>query len=116
MDNKIRYFDRERIISARDTVCKLSKTEYHLVKALPEGRIVPDHQLLHILSDNEEEGGKSLQKTLERHVENIRQKLKPLNLNIYRVAKFGYVILPSNPADCPASYQHHEYPPQSDHH
>src|SRR6266699_553512 len=67
---------------------KFTETEYHLMHLLLTGEAYTDEELLNALHIGYLI---DVEKFLRRNIDNIRSKMRPLGLNIYRVSLYGYI-------------------------
>ena len=80
-----------RILLIGEDVIKLTPIEYKLILALLEKRIVEDTTLAQY-TGNQDISIVGVRESLEKHIVNLRSKLRPCNLNIYRIRSYGYIL------------------------
>lgn len=81
-----------RLLFTNDEVIKLTPTEYQIIVCLLEERIAFDEMLATQALSNKGQINKATHETLERHINNLRSKLRPYGLDIYRVHTLGYIL------------------------
>jgi DNA-binding response OmpR family regulator len=83
--------DENRVVIVDHLMIRFTPTEYRLVLLLLNGQVAPDSTLMQAAFHCEI----SLQtrENLDKHIDKIRSKLRPSNLNVHRVAKYGYILL-----------------------
>lgn len=82
-----------RALIIDNAIVKFTPTEYRLIALLLEGRVIADGDLIREVFACDK--SHVTLKNLDRHINNIRGKLRLSGLNIHRVAKYGYVLLDS---------------------
>ena len=87
----IQQNDKCRIVLIDSIVIKFTPTEYRLLVPLLEGWAVADAEFIQTVLTCDTNS--QIYKALEKHIENIRSKLRLHGLNIHRVAKYGYLLL-----------------------
>jgi DNA-binding response OmpR family regulator len=97
---------QHRLLLTKTDVIKLTPTEYRLVVCLLDERIAYDEVLASRALSNRAELSKATRETLEKHINNLRSKLRSHHLNIYRVHNLGYILADEQ------SQQHHQTRPQ----
>src|SRR5258708_578149 len=84
--------DTFRTLLVENEIVAFTPTEYRLLLALLDGCIAEDTSLAaSVFSINHLD--KPARKNLERHIENIKSKLRPTGLYISRVYKCGYILV-----------------------
>lgn len=75
-------------------IIKLTSTEYQLIYHLLDGHVVQDQALaITALGHNHtSQLNQTEMDNLERHIQNIRSKIRPYQLNLYRVHRYGYIL------------------------
>lgn len=84
--------DTFRTLLIENEIVAFTPIEYRLLLALLDGNVVEDKNLTKTafstnLSD------RAARKNLERHIENIKSKLKPTGLYVRRAHMFGYTLV-----------------------
>jgi DNA-binding response OmpR family regulator len=88
----IRRNDESRIVIIDAFLLKFTPREYKLLVMLLNGeRVVPDSELVQNVFDREI--SPAIREKLDRHIDNIKNKVRVVGLSIHRVNKLGYVLL-----------------------
>ena len=87
----IRNYEQQRSLLVDDLLVRFTPTEYTILCQLLSGDIVSDTNLIQKTFITEQPD-KTLKTCLDKHIENIRSKIRPTGLNIFRVNGFGYVL------------------------
>jgi len=83
--------DESRTIIVDDVMIRFTPTQYRLLISLLKGSPVTDCNLVYeALSCHLKSLGRD---NLDKHIDKIREKLRPSGLNIFRVVDYGYVLL-----------------------
>lgn len=84
-------YDLARTLLVDHFLIRFTPTEFHLLSAFLLGEILTDETLIKMYL-----GGGRLDRwsksNLDKHVDNIRTKIRPTGLSIYRVVRIGYVL------------------------
>ncbi|GHO66638.1 hypothetical protein KSC_055300 [Ktedonobacter sp. SOSP1-52] len=91
---KAKRDDEHRVLVIENCLIRFSSTEYTLLCSLLKGQVVPDEVLLRALFQNEQSCTEN--RLLDKHMSRIRSKLKVHNIDIHRVHRYGYMLLPTN--------------------
>jgi len=83
---------QHRLLFVGDEVVKLTPTEHQIMCILLSERIAQDETLAAGALESEGPPTKATRDALEKHVNNIRTKIRPYGLDIHRVHKYGYVL------------------------
>jgi len=80
------------------TEIKFTPTEYRLITRLLEGDPVSDKELVTAIFNSRIEDDMWARAALDRHLDNVRLKLKRhrLKLYVHRISGFGYVLIPTS--------------------
>jgi len=82
--------DGTRTLVVDNPVVQFTPTEYRLLLPLLQGQPLSDTELAQAAFSR---GIDSLvRNSLDKHIDNIRGKLEPLGLPIYRLRRYGYVL------------------------
>lgn len=84
--------DKNRVIIIDNNIVVFTPTEYRLLTLLLTGNIITAVTFVTEVFDCKEID-KSIKNLLKKHIENVKSKLKPVNLDVYRVHKKGYVLM-----------------------
>ncbi|MBE3561167.1 MAG: hypothetical protein IMW89_18400 [Ktedonobacteraceae bacterium] len=94
----IRRCDARRALLINEDIITLTPTEYHLLYLLLEQDLVADKELIAVLF-----AGASLdrcaRRTLKRHLDTLKAKLRPAGLTLRRIYRFGYTLVPDESSD-----------------
>lgn len=90
-DHAIRRSDAYRTLVIDHMVIRFTPKEYHIVLCLLEGNTVTDSYLIQEVLGSQD--NPVFRHNLDKYIDNIRRKLSPFGLNIYRVMKYGYNLL-----------------------
>jgi DNA-binding response OmpR family regulator len=81
---------------------RLTPTEYKLIQALLRGEAVRDEVLAEsVLHSKAGQMDAWIRANLDRHIDNIREKLRwsEVGIQIYRVNRYGYILLEDVPEE-----------------
>jgi DNA-binding response OmpR family regulator len=85
------------LVIDQETIIKLTPTEYCLIEIFIAGGIYDDMTLskkaLHTQSTVID---KATKEALKKHIANIRGKIRPAGLDIYRIQRYGYILTASS--------------------
>lgn len=97
-DQVVRRLDGVRALLIDHTEVKFTPTEYRLIIRLLEGDPVSDRELVTSILNSRIEDDLWTREALDRHLDNIRRKLRHhrLHINIHRISGFGYVLIPTH--------------------
>lgn len=93
-DRMIQRCDPLRTLLIDNALIHFTPTEYRLLIPILDhiSRPVPFKDLAHsVLNRDLDRDGRRL---LDKHIDHIRSKLRPVGLNIHCVARYGYMLLP----------------------
>ncbi|HEU5382221.1 MAG TPA: hypothetical protein VFV38_42955 [Ktedonobacteraceae bacterium] len=80
------------LVVEKDTVLVFTPTEYRIIQLLLENPILPDRKLnetfFHVKAIDSH-----MRKNLERHIENIKSKIRPVRFSIRRIHLYGYSLV-----------------------
>lgn len=95
----VKRLDNVRTLLVDDKVLKFTPTEYSILLHLLVGNPVSDKELILSIFNSKVENDFWAREALDRHLDNIRRKLRKSQLEIYirRIATFGYILLPDVP-------------------
>ena len=86
--------DETRTLVVDNQVVQFTPTEYRLLLPLLQGQPLSDSELAQVAYSR---GFDALvRNSLDKHIDNIRGKLEPLGLSIYRLRRRGYVLTTSS--------------------
>lgn len=89
---RIQRNDEIRALIVDSIIVRFSPKEYCLILLLLPGLPIPDIRLaVEVYSCNQMD--QSLRECLDKHIDKIRSKLRPSGLDVYRIAKYGYILL-----------------------
>lgn len=89
---RIQRNDEIRALIVDSILVRFTPKEYHLILLLLPGLPMPDTRLaVEVYSCNQMDS--SLRECLDKHIDKIRSKLRPSDLDVYRIAKYGYILL-----------------------
>ena len=83
--------DDNRVLIVDNSLVKFTPTEYQFLMHLLEGGPVSDVDLVRAIFRCNLD--RYVRESLNKYMDKIRSKLRPLGLNIHRVAKYGYILL-----------------------
>jgi DNA-binding response OmpR family regulator len=89
--HRIQRNDENRILVVDSLMIKFTPTEYRLLLSLLSGQVVADSNLAREALACKL--NRSVQKNLDKHIDKMRSKLQLAGLGVYRVSKYGYVLL-----------------------
>lgn len=90
---RIRRNDENRVVIIGDNLAVFTPTEYRLLTVLLDGDITTDATLVaEVFHCGEMD--KAMRNLLKKHIENVKGKLKTVSLDLYRVYRTGYVLMP----------------------
>jgi len=92
IDSYTLTFDQQhRLLFIADAVVKLTPTEYQLMLGFIDGGVAQDETLARraLLTEGPTN---TMRANLEKHINNIRKKIRRYGLRIYRVHGYGYVL------------------------
>lgn len=89
--------DALRLILIEDDVTAFTPVEYRLLSVLLEKEVAEDRILIEEAFTTSAVN-RSLLKNVEKHIENMRGKLRHTRLRICRLYKYGYVLVALEPA------------------
>lgn len=88
----IKRYDADRLILVgNEKIIHFTPTEYRILTPLLDGNVVSDTTLAHYAFQTQHID-QAIRENLDRHIDNIRVKIRSAGFNIYRVLKLGYVI------------------------
>ena len=87
----IQKSDQCRTLIVDDAMVKFTPTEYRLLVPLLCGHAMTDRDLAQ--AGFACDVNPQIHKSIEKHIDKIRGKLRLFELNIHRVAKYGYILL-----------------------
>lgn len=90
-NHRIQRNDDNRVIIIDSRITKFSPTEYRLLRLLLDGNAVSDVVIARQVFFCEMTA--SVHENIDKHIDKMRSKLRPLGLNIHRIAKYGYILL-----------------------
>ena len=86
-----RHDGKRLVLVDQNILIHLTPTEYRIFLFLLNGQIVSDTELaeyvLHTMAVDQ-----LAKESLSKHIDNTRNKLRPVGLNIFRVLRYGYLI------------------------
>ncbi len=82
----------DRLFFIDNDVIRVTPTEYRLVERLLTERVAADATLAEQGFGHRGELDRSARENLEKHIHNLRSKLRPYGLTIYRVHNLGYIL------------------------
>ena len=94
-EKNILKYEQQRSLLVNQVLIRFTPTEYSLIRRLLDGEIVPDPDLAQLLTNHASKTSdidKALKACLDKHIENIRSKIRPVGLYIFRVNGLGYVL------------------------
>jgi len=74
-------------------IIRFSSTQYKLLKPLVENSPVPVTDADLVQAAYSSENWRGMHDNLEKHMDNIRSKLRPFGINAYRISTYGYILL-----------------------
>jgi DNA-binding response OmpR family regulator len=83
--------DENRILVVDSLMIKFTPIEYRLLLSLLSGQVVADSNLAREALACKLD--RSVRKNLDKHIDKMRSKLQLAGLGVYRVSKYGYVLL-----------------------
>jgi DNA-binding response OmpR family regulator len=89
--HRIQRNDENRILVVDSLMIKFTPTEYRLLLSLLSGQVVADSNLAREALACKL--NRSVQKNLDKHIDKMRSKLQLAGLGVYRISKYGYVLL-----------------------
>lgn len=89
---RITRYDEQRILVVNEQAERFTRTEYTILMCLLEEQMISTQRVLSLFGADPSD--KTMQKSLERPIRNLRDKLRPLGLCLHRVNKCGYLLLP----------------------
>lgn len=90
--HRIQRNDEIRALIVDSILIRFTPREYCLILLLLPGLPMPDTRLaVEMYSCDEMDS--SLRECLDKHIDKIRSKLRPSGLDVYRIAKYGYILL-----------------------
>jgi DNA-binding response OmpR family regulator len=92
--HSIQRNDENRTLIVDNVMIKFTPTEYRLIMLLIGSQVISDTDFVQI--GFRCQVGTQGRVNLDKHMDNLRSKLRLSGLNIHRVAKYGYVLLPSS--------------------
>ena len=94
----VRRLDSIHALLVDHTEIKFTPTEYRLITRLLEGDPVSDKELVTAIFNSRIEDDMWARAALDRHLDNVRLKLKRhrLKLYVHRISGFGYVLIPTS--------------------
>jgi DNA-binding winged helix-turn-helix (wHTH) protein len=89
--------DSIRALLVDNKELKFTPTEYRLLLPLLTCNPVSDKELMTFLFTSRIEDDLWAREALDRHFDNVRRKFRQthLKMSIYRVAAFGYILIPN---------------------
>lgn len=87
--------DTTKALVVEDTIMIFTPAEYRLLCVLLDDGVVEDKKLIETLFATRLVD-KTLLKTLDRHIENAKIKLRSSRLSIRRVHRYGYSLVETN--------------------
>lgn len=93
-EHSLQLLPDARVFIVDSRYIRLSPTEFRIIQQLHHGRPVSDRELAVTLFQTEHDFW--VRDTLDKHVDNIRRKLKKerLPVQIHRLLSYGYILLP----------------------
>lgn len=85
--------DMLRTLFIQDIAVAFTPTEYRLLLLLIEKQFLPDKRLMGVFTSNST-NAHAEHARLEKHLENIKSKLRPTGLCIRRIHRYGYSLMP----------------------
>ncbi len=89
--HRIQRNDENRILVVDSLMIKFTPTEYRLLLSLLSGQVVADSNLVREALVCKLD--RSVRKNLDKHIDKMRSKMQLAGLGVYRVSKYGYVLL-----------------------
>ncbi len=86
--------DKKRTVIINNNIVVFTPTEDELFTLLLTGNIITDTTFV-VEVFNCKEIDKTMKNLLKKHIENVKSKLKATGLDIYRVHRKGYVLIPT---------------------
>lgn len=83
--------DANRILVIDNRLVKFTAMEYRFILPLLDEQAVSDTELAHKVFSNKLEMW--MQENIDKHVDKIRTKLRSSGINVYRIIKYGYILL-----------------------
>ena len=83
--------DENRSLLVDTSLIRFTPTEYRLLVPLLEGRPISDNDLAQYAFCSKIEH--FVRGNLDKHMDKIRFKIRPVGLDVYRVTKYGYILL-----------------------
>ncbi|GER82400.1 hypothetical protein KTAU_10370 [Thermogemmatispora aurantia] len=84
--------DAHRALLINEELITFTPTEYRLLCILLTHENVEDSRLLMAIFSKPSKD-RCTRKTLERHIDNIKSKLRPTGLSLRRIYRFGYALV-----------------------
>jgi DNA-binding winged helix-turn-helix (wHTH) protein len=89
--HRVQRNDESRVLVVDSLLVRFTPTEYRLLIPLLEGLPVHDNDLVSEVFSCKVDSWAC--ECLNKHIDKIRNKLRPLGLNVHRIAKYGYILL-----------------------
>jgi DNA-binding response OmpR family regulator len=86
--------DETRTLVVDNRVVQFTPTEYWLLLPLLQGQPVSDTEPSEAAFSRDIDS--LVRQSLEKHIDNIRGKIKHLGLSVYRLRRYGYVLTTSS--------------------
>ncbi len=95
---QIKRHDASRIIIVEEIPVMFTPTEYRLLVYLLDQDIAKDELLIQALrvTNIDKSTLKPVLRNLEKHIDNIKSKLRPIGLYIRRVHQYGFALVPDH--------------------
>lgn len=90
--HRLQRNDESRTLIIDQHMIKFTPIEYRLLLHLLDGNAVSDTSLLQKAAPNSGDAP-SNQQNLDKHVDNMRVKLRPCSFSIRRITQYGYILL-----------------------
>jgi len=89
--HQIQRDDINKYLFIDKMLIKFTNKEYRILVSFLNENVVSDTYLIQeVLQD---EDTPAVHHTIDKYIDKIRWKLRPFGLNIYRITKYGYILL-----------------------
>ena len=89
--HRVQRNDESRVLVIDCLLVRFTQIEYRLVMPLLEGLPISDIDLVREAFSCKVDSW--IRQSLDKHIDKIRNKLRPLGLDVYRITRYGYILL-----------------------
>src|SRR5579884_898383 len=89
--HRIQRDDTNKHLLIDHVLIQFTSKEYRILVCFLNDNVVSDTYLIHDVLQGEDTP--ALRQMIDKYIDKLRWKLRPFGLNIYRITKYGYILL-----------------------